>query len=737
MNLYAATIFWRPQLGAVGGGVLMLLLAGWTLLTYRRSLKRHSHGRALLLLAPKLVILLLLLLALFDPLWGIEQAATGKPSVIAVLDASASMDVRDRDETSRAVRAKRIVSDMEAELSGDLGFEFLEFDTSLREMTARASSTNTARGTDVGACLLALSKRAGLSESAGILLLTDGGDDAIQPARIPEIPLWVVGVGSEPSAWNDARIADLDVPETVEHDTMFEVLVDIEVGGDQEFAQSLDAVDIALEEITGETRATLESSRLPVTGTRLRHTFRVHAGPTPGVRRFRAAIQPIHGEISPLNNRREFAVNVTKKSLNVLLFSNTLSWDISFLRETLDADKGINLVALTRVTDDRYFLQGDIDAADRNMEAGFPSQASSLTRYQCIILGSFPLTDLSSRQRRALMQYVDDGGSLILLGGERSFAMGDGIAADLSPLFPWRVPEGGPELVSGAFPVSPAPGALGNPLVDRAMEGLTASTRLDLRALNVVGNVKPGAAVLFEASYEGRTLPVIAIQAYGKGAVLGIASNTLWLWHRAGSNRRRIYELLWRQAVRYIAGMVEGGRFLTVKWDRQTYRPGEEAEVSLRVTCRHAPGQLRVEGSMETGKGRDQLLVRPDTSADQQYTCRIVFPERAEYHVSFLAFAGRTLLEKYDKVLAVGSLYNEGSSLGLDQAFLRQLAVRPSDRCVTEENAAELTETIGSRAVSVTDYRSVPVIEVMGLYPALLLIALLVEWIIRRRFNLF
>ena len=80
-----------------------------------------------------------------------------------------------------------------------------------------------------------------------------------------------------------------------------------------------------------------------------------------------------------------------------------------------------------------------------------------------------------------------------------------------------------------------------------------ASPALKSQILDLVISRDGGAVSLLDATISDHTEPVVAWQRYGKGQVLGIASNTLWKWAAAGHERKSLYGRFWRQAVRILA----------------------------------------------------------------------------------------------------------------------------------------------------------------------------------------
>ena len=182
----------------------------------------------------------------------------------------------------------------------------------------------------------------------------------------------------------------------------------------------------------------------------------------------------------------------------------------------------------------------------------------------------------------ALTQFVEDGGTVIFLGGDAAFGRGGYAATPLAALFPWRISDREPELAHGLFPVHVPPTGMGNPIL-ATVEDIVSRGDATLEAVNQVDELKPGATALLDARVNGRELAAVATQPFGKGRVMAIASNTFWKWAMQPDPLGSAYGLFWRQAVRQLTGKTEGGQNLDVHWDKDYYRPGELAAGEIRV----------------------------------------------------------------------------------------------------------------------------------------------------------
>lgn len=258
-----------------------------------------------------------------------------------------------------------------------------------------------------------------------------------------------------------------------------------------------------------------------------------------------------------------------------------------------------------------------------------------------------------------------------------------------------------------------------------------------IESVNLVGDLKVGAIPLLETRAAGRLITVVGMQNYDRGKVLGVASNTMWKWAAKSETLRAAYGIFWRQAIRHMTGKDEGGRVFKIKWDKEAYRPGEQAVPEIRVA-----GQQNVEGirwvaTQMYKKQTTPLTVEPIQGQTGAYFTKVRLRERGEYGFKLVAYRGENILESYEKVLRVAPMVDEGAHLELDEAFLTKLAERGSGVYYKEDQGDQLVKRITAGL-----WRKVVAVEASlvqtGPYFALLFVLILiVEWVMRRKQNLF
>jgi len=336
---------------------------------------------------------------------------------------------------------------------------------------------------------------------------------------------------------------------------------------------------------------------------------------------------------------------------------------------------------------------------------------------------------------QALIHYVEEGGALIFLGGDESFGRGGYAGSALEVLFPWRLSPQEPAPTQGSFPVRVPPMASGHPMLATVEDTVTrAQARLD--SLNRVGELKPNATALLTAQLGDRSVAVVAVQPFGKGKVMAIATDTLWKWALQPEPLRSAYGLFWRQAVRNLTGKTEGGRNLAVRWDKDFYRPGDEATGQIQVLGASA-GVLRFSASLSRKDQSAAMEVAPVAGRPQTFEVKPRFRERGDYNFRLVAYQGDHALEPYEKTFAIAPLVEEGSRLELDEVFLRRLAGLGGGAYFREDEAGQFPERAAGGHLRKVAVQESSLVEAGPWFALVFLAVLVLEWTLRRKFNLF
>ncbi len=720
---------WQPH---VPPWLLAALAAGalwWTLRLLRLLGPRWGAG-SWTLVAPKLAALGLLTVALLDPTLP-QSAPPQRRTLLVLIDQSGSMDLQEPGRAgTRRARAEAIVDALAVPAGVSVARRW--FDTAVHDAGSAADQAQPPRGTDIAACLAQAARSVDSGACAGVLVLSDGGDEPPILEDAPAVPISVVGVGTDLAQAPDLALEDVRVPATAERGVAFTIDVEAAARGDASFVGAAGAVPLDLIPGAG---APPEAGHATLDLSHGRGHARFRVTPTAvGMARWTLRVGARPGEISTLDNQRELAVEVRERSLHVLAICRNLGLGFKPLRTELARDGGVSFTALVRTiggqlasrTGERYTLQGDQAALAHTAEDGLPASAEALAPFDVVILGGSGGIGLGRPAQEALARWVAKGGGLAWEGGEGAFALD--AQAPLAALSPWQVGADAP-LERGVFPVSLAPGAQGHAVVqglDRLLD-----SHCMVASLNRPGPLRAGAQALMDASDQSGAAALVAVQQVGAGKVLGIASDTLWRLDdgRAGD----AYGTFWRQAVRWLADRGEGGQGLRVGWDKDSYRPGDTARARVRVSV---VGNCRIAATLDGPAGVQDLAAAPAGADEPAWTLSAPLACRGSWRVRVVAYRDQAVLERYETVFDVAPGLPEGARLARDEAGLRRLAEDHGGVYAGEEDTAALAPWLASLGRAPASALARPLVGASPWWIAALAAALACEWILRRRRNL-
>jgi uncharacterized membrane protein len=724
-------IEWNPVFGPVASALIMLGAGIYFYFLLQRLVPRHGRRNAWLLLLPKMLIVALLVLALLDPDLKLIGGNSTPAKVLILQDISSSMDLCDDGTSSRSERVKHLINGIESQAPSTIKFEVLPFDIALHE-AGYTPKDKSVRGTNLAAAFSALSTQPNLADADGVIVLTDGGDETIELSDLPPLPLAIVGVGASPDAWNDIGIGAVTAPASVEENSQFDLEADLYARPGKH--DGLNPIKVTLEEGHDGKWTEIQSQTVDLSSLHAAVSFHVQVKGT-GALRYRVRLPEMPGELTYANNTRNVDIQVQQRALHVLYFTQELGVDYKYLRTELGADPGVVFTAMYRVLEDQFTVQGD-RTGFQDLAQGFPTQEEILKRYDCVILGSFAASQFNPAQMQNLLHYVEDGGALILLGGDSSFGRGGYADTPLAPLMPWAITKDEPELSTGSFPVTVSPSSSAVDFTDGWREDLGTAGGASLDSLNRPGGLRPGAIGLLNATLPDHTEPVVAWQRYGKGQVLGIATNTLWKWAAAGHDTRALYGRFWRQAVRGLTKKLEGGSLLGIHWNQEHYRPGEQAIVEVQLRDTSSAGSIKLAATLKAPDGKRDVNLAPVTGQAGIYTAKIPLMQRGDYTFHLSAYSGDTMAENYERVLPVEPLVEEGANPELKDAYLREIAKQTKGVYTDEKNLDPIRTYLREQVVSQQASVPVSLVNFWNIFPILIILLLVTEWILRRRFNL-
>ncbi len=526
---------WVLVLGILGGAVLGLWSA-W----------RYVARRWVVV-----VLSLLFLLALAALFWSLlqpgfrdEHRQLTKPRFLIALDTSRSMNLAaDADTDTRWERAQLALERAWVDtLAAEAEIELYPFDRRLhpveRNRSAWRELTPDGEATWLRENLHELAGRLRGLNVAGLLLLSDGLDtqeahDDWGTEPLP-FPVYTVQLDDE-WEWEiepDVRIVSVQTPRRVSRGWESEMRVRVagEGTGDQPLTVELFREDQPVGEMP---------IQLPDRGGEREVVFALQHDEV-GVYTYRVYVEPLPGETRVADNEYQVTVTVTDPRNQILYVEGPPRFEYRFLRRAL--------LAVEHAVPAIFF-----SGPDGNPVSGTPGAArgadmsdDDLLQFKVVILGNLDADELTERRAANLVRFVEEGGSLVLLGGGRGWGVNGFQRTELETILPVR--PGGVPAVEGDLPfaVHLEPAAAAHP----AFAGQADFWAQVPPVLTVFPDMTPRAAaeVLVTADTPRGRLPLVVTQRYGQGRVAAMLTDTLWRWQLdPDSMDTRPYLRFWTQ----------------------------------------------------------------------------------------------------------------------------------------------------------------------------------------------
>jgi len=526
---------------------------------------------------------------------GLKNAVTQlrKPRFIIALDTSQSMTLTpSKDTPSRWDTAQQALQQpwLKA-LTGECDVEIYPFSAEVGEnlpLSKVPALKPDGTATRLRDALKQIADRSAGLNVAGLLLLTDGEDtrEALDDwAGVPRpFPIYTLRP-EPPGGWQQEPDLRVDAVTTSRRVT---------VGWKSEFKVKISGQGTRGAPVTvqvfenGELRGEMPT-QIPDEGGERELTFEFDH-PKTGIFTYKVVAPPLPGEKNKDDN--EYAVNVeVVDARNRLLYLEGIPrWEYKFLRRTLLAEQQISPV---------IFFTGPDGAPHGGTPVGNVTAdmtPQQLAFFKIIMLGNIDAKELGETRARNLVKFVEDGGSLILLGGTKAWTAGGLVQTALGKTLPVHSTD--VKTVEGErpFPVKLSEAARAHP----AFAGDAALWQSIPPVLSVFAGftLSPGAEALVTAETSQGPQPVVVTQRFGQGKVTAILTDSLWRWQLGPeAGKTKPYDRFWKQMISWLLPREEAqdNLRLEVFSDRDQLFLGEPVELHARLGAENAPKADSVE----------------------------------------------------------------------------------------------------------------------------------------------
>ncbi|HMC59902.1 MAG TPA: glutamine amidotransferase, partial [Candidatus Solibacter sp.] len=455
-----------------------------------------------------------------------------------------------------------------------------------------------------------------------MVLLSDGADntggigaDAINALRARHIPVHTVGFGRE-HAGHDVELDDAEVAPRALANSRLAAKITLHQRG---YAGAKISLTVRGTVGNGGTvgndsagQAKLLASRtitLGPDGNLQTETLMFDIGGA-GPRTLQIAAAPLPGEENIANNTVTRVVNVGSEPRRILYVEGEPRWEYKFIRQAEEDDRMVQIASIDRTSENKFYRQGIADP--KELANGFPSRPEDLFVYQGLIVGSVEAGYFTPGQQELIREFVDRrGGGLLLLGGQFALADGGWNASNLTDLLPTTLPtqvgtfhrEADPRNGATHTTAELAPAGVDS-IITRLVDDPTANAAKWKKLPYLMdyedpGTPKPGAAVLANMiTPEGRKLPLLITENFGRGRTAIMATGGSWRWQMSSPLGDTAHDLFWQQLLRWLISdtpghvaasvpaqvlLDNGAVTLTAEVRDPQYNPAPDAKVEAHI----------------------------------------------------------------------------------------------------------------------------------------------------------
>ena len=724
-----------PPLWFIGAAVLLaLIVTAWGL---ARCLPREIMTVVLGVL--RVAFLLLLGWCLLLPVLKKPLTEVIRPRFAVALDASASMTLSAaKDGTNRwAVAQDALFAGWHKSLPENCLVEVFPFAADVGAPLALYQAGRLAPdgpSTQLHAALRKIADRYKGQNLIGVLLLSDGLDtrESADDWARESWPCPLVTVQLEPVlAWEtepDVRVDTVNTPRRVVAgwDTKLAAVVSGQgLKGELLNVQLLENGRVVQEAPT----------QIAAEGAGREVTFRL-THPEVGSFNYEVRIPPLRGETHTNDNSFMVTVQVVDTKNRLLYLEGVPRWESKYLIRVLRANRNVTPLCFVRGPGNQFLTYGERESMTLDLTD------DQLSRFKIVILGNLDAKALDAARSASLARFVENGGSLVLLGGTDAWGAEGFPATEMRKVLPvqrdWAVPA-----EQGRFALQLTDEGRAHPVF------ITASNLLT--GLPPVLTVFPGstaaagASVLIRAQTPQASQPVLVTQRYGQGKVVAILTDSLWRW-QLDLEAAKPYPQFWNQLLQWLSPSEEevSPYELDLFGDTDQLYMGETIRVNARlggtgpdvnavnaVTCEvESPDGRKVPLSMaaqniNTASGRNL----PGFSAEYQ-------PQGAGLYraVARVQVGDRTVASPVYSFF-VKPYTPESNPRPANAELLRTLAETSGGKCCQPQ---ELNAAIAALKAPVREEERVAFTTLWNRIPILacLLALLAIEWVIRRARNM-
>ncbi|RKZ33997.1 hypothetical protein DRQ33_03095 [bacterium] len=683
---------------------------------YRRTNPAIKSVLRWILTILRFIAIAAIVFMLADPVFLAFNKRKIIPSVVALIDNTESITIQDRwgDRTKKI--ANFLKSDVWSKIEDKYTIYAFGFSDSIFPLGKLDFSGNV---TGIGEVLSAVRDTAQYLEVGAVLLVSDGqsniGVDPISVSATLPFPVHSVGVG-DPEPVPDVSVAQVLSNPIAYTEESTPIVAHIR-------AWRLDGVKTNVSLWKENNKIGEQNVQLPASGQSVPVKFEV-TPKEPGLQYYTVRIPQLSGEISVSNNSRSVPLKVLPARKRILLACDHPSFELAFLRRTLDRDEHLETSL--------FIQRGGGNVPFRK----FPDDTAKLGEYDAIIfIHSTPI--LTMRVAEALVDYVKSGGSVFLMLDD-SIPRFDAIKK-LNEILPVHIKS---SFVTEQFvPVLSGDG-FSHPVMQIAQTGENISDQLSAMPPFI-------GYVLSEPSDWGSILmvhpetnnPILSVGEIGYGRSAVLCASPIWKWGflPVGFGRKtNLYTNLVNNLAQYLVAKEKISRFV-LKPGKQVYRSGEPIIISASLRdLSNKPisgATIQLTLTRQNGDSAESFTMEMSEVENGVYELQLPSLEQGKYNIHGIAMDSGEKISESRTSFMVEEFQIEYAQTNQDRATLQAISELSGGIYVPIDSVEKLIPNIHIKPRMQSWTTEKELWNSLWLL-IIVVVSLSVEWILRKRANL-
>lgn len=704
--------------------ILILLFAiafGLSYWTYNRTIPPISGKKRTLLISLRTLALVLLLFALFEPIYSISRAFIEEPKTAILLDNSVSAAAKDASyERGEVYRSSLDEADLDA-----LSHSIYKFDNEVNslEQLSFDSLNFSGQNTDISKAIRRIAGEAEDQNIKAVVMFTDGafnsGNNPVFDAERLGKPFFIVGIGDtlEP---NDLSVISILTNETAYVDNPIPVTINIKANGFDGKKAKLTIYD---------NNQKIDEQEILIEQGREKYSYSFEYLPkVEGIRKLTASVSVMENEITDKNNSLSEFVRVLKNKRNISIFAGAPSPDVSFIKQSLLLEKGVELKEYIQKQGAEFYKT--------------PVQ-SELNASEMIILIGFPIQSTPKNVIEMIAKELERGKPLMFVASQNTDY---NKLKDLQNYLPFVIVSSRPN----EFLVLPdIKNAASSPLLRVTGSDDDAKLWNNLPPLfrtETFVRVKPESEIVSTMKINNAPLndPLIVTRHFQNSKSVAFMGYGLYRWKLLGyaselskgrSDATDLFSVLVNNSMRWLS-VSEQSKPVKLKTSRKVYNQSESVELLGEIYDASYTPIDKANFTVKLSGGSEQRDITLSSLGNGRYYGTIAGLPKGDYSFAGAAeLAGKRLGEDNGR-FSIGEISIEYQNLKMNIALLKTIAERTGGKFYLPSEASKIKEDIekhksyNSRS---SKQRSDVMIWNLPYLLGLAILLLAIEWLIRKR----